>query len=75
VSFTSAFPTNLPKLSIPGVRVPRYTYVCNILLKYVEVGDVVDPTNHRRIYDSLICTANNVASWVSKVSEFFGGLP
>jgi hypothetical protein len=75
VSFTSSFPTNLPKFSIPGVKVPRYTYVCNILLKYVEVGDVIDPVNHRHVYDALICTANNVVSWVNKVSKCVGGLP
>jgi hypothetical protein len=72
VSFTSSFPTNLPKLSVPGVKVPRYTYVCNILLKYVELGDIIDPENHRNAFTALKCVVSEVAAWSTIVEGLTG---
>jgi hypothetical protein len=72
VSFTSSFPTNLPKFSAIAVKVVKYTYVCNILLKYVELYGVVDPENHRRVFDALKCVAVEVSDWSRKVEEFTG---
>jgi len=70
MSFTSALPTNLPKFYGIAVKIARYTYVCNILLKYVDLGDIVDPANHRSVFDALNCVASRISKWSEEVEEF-----
>ena len=74
MSFTGTFPTNIVKFSVAGVKVPRYIWVCNARLIYVGLGDLIDPSNHRHIYDALTCTANNIVSWINKISSYVSGV-
>lgn len=46
--------------------------VCGVALRYVSVGDLIDPDNHKSIYNALTCTANNIVSWVNKIAKNMG---
>jgi hypothetical protein len=43
--------------------------VCGVELRYVSLGDIIDPDNHRSVYDALTCTANNIAGWTSNIAN------
>ena len=72
MSFTSVFPTNIAKFFGAGVKVKKYVFVCNEQLIYVELGECIDPSNHRRIYSGFTCTANNIMNWVNRMARSVG---
>jgi len=51
---------------------PSTTTVCGVTLRYVSVGDLIDPDNHKSVYDAFTCTANNIASWVNNIASTLG---
>jgi len=63
MSFTSALPANIPKYGVPR-PVPRPgVVVCEYTLVYVKWGDIIDPENHRRVYDAAKCVAGELLRW------------
>jgi hypothetical protein len=46
------------------------TTVCDITLRYVSLGDIVDPANHRSVFDALTCVASRISKWSEEVEEF-----
>jgi len=44
--------------------------VCGYELRYVEVGDPVDPEDHRKLCSALKCVLLNVARWGEGVVDF-----
>ena len=63
MSFTSSLPTNFVKFSPPKYIPIPYVVVCGIEVRYVKVGDLIDPENHRRIYDATKCLARKSIAW------------
>jgi len=63
MSFTSSLPTNLIKYTPPGYISIPYVIICGIEVRYVKVGDLINPENHRRIYDITKCLARKSVAW------------
>ena len=70
MSFTSSLPANIPKYSVVGVIPVPKIIICGYELIYVKLGDIIDPINHRKVYDATKCVLTEVIRWGEGVEVF-----
>jgi hypothetical protein len=44
--------------------------VCGYELAYVELGDTIDPENHRKVYDATKCVLAEIIRWGEEAEAF-----
>jgi hypothetical protein len=72
MSFTSTFPTNSIKMAPPGLTVIPTISVCNMTLKYVKTGDIIDPDNHKNVMLACKNLAYLLTDWDKAVGVIQG---
>jgi hypothetical protein len=72
MSFTSTFPANSVKIAPPGLTVIAAVSVCNLVLKYVGTGDIIDAGNHKNVMLACKNLVDLIAGWGKAVGVFQG---